>query len=62
MNITEEREFINSGLVQKAALASTTKVISRETYTPNYCYDCNIPFFDWVCPYCEGMNVAVKQD
>lgn len=37
------------------------RMISRETYQPNYCLDCNLNFFGWTCPYCNGLNVDIKQ-
>lgn len=36
------------------------KVLNSRTYQPNYCYDCNLPFFGWVCYYCGGENNAVE--
>jgi hypothetical protein len=40
--------------------AGEFRIISREVYQPNYCFDCNLSFFGSVCFYCNGKNVDVK--
>ncbi len=58
MHYAKQQKYITSGLAARDAAMSRSKVIETKVYQPNFCLDCNLPFFGYNCK-CGSTNITI---